>query len=160
TPTDGIAHQEISKFLWYQKPHFSCESFPRHVLPTSFFDDIGAANVEQPLYLTMLYAVVWRLFGVDWTATHYILPAAVTLSFLVVYVCARAFMPAILSAALALFFVSSPFFIEFTLSPRDGVKHPFALAICALLVGLGTAVCRPVRFIAVAAGVGLLIGIG
>jgi hypothetical protein len=160
TPADGMALQEISKFLWFRKLHYSCESFPRHVLPTSFFDDIGAANVEQPLYLTMLYAVVWRLFGVEWTATNYVVAATVSLSFLVVYVCARAFVPAILSAALALFFVSSPFFIEFTLSPRDGLKHPFALAICALLVGVGTAVCRPVRFIAVAAGVGMLIGIG
>jgi hypothetical protein len=160
TPADIDAVTTIETFFVSNQLDYSCDSFPRHVLATSFFDGIDSANVEQPLYLTVLYAVMWRWLGLHWTLTHYVAAATVALSFITVYLCARGFMPSIVSAALALIFVSSPFFIPFTLQPRDAVKFPFAVAISALLIAGNTAVRTPTRFISYACGVGLLIGIG
>lgn len=150
----------LDQFLRVRQLDFSCSSFPPHVSPTTFFDGIDTANAEQPIYLMLLYALLWRWFGVQWTVTYYVIAATVAASFVLMYVCARRFTPALVAAAAVLLFLSSPFFITNVLSPRDALKFPFAIAVAALLIAGGTAPRRPGRFIAFAGLTGLLIGIG
>src|SRR5262249_44285618 len=56
--------------------------------------------------------------------------------------------------------VASPSYLAFTLNPRDALKFPFAVAIAALLIARGTVSRRPMRNVAYACGVGVLIGVG
>jgi hypothetical protein len=160
TSADQAALDRLAQFLRVKQLDFPCGSFPRHLSPTSFFDGIHTANAEQPLYLILLYAVLWRWFGAQWTVTYYVIAATVAASFVLMYVCARRFTPPLIAAPAALLFLSSPFFITNVLSPRDALKFPFAVAIGALLIAGGTARRRPRRFIAFAGLTGLLVGIG
>ena len=157
--TEQAGLHEMHEFLYVRRLSYSCASFPR-VLPTSFFDDIDASNLEQPLYITLSYGVIWRWFGVHWAATYYVVGFTVALSFLITYFCARRFMPPIFAASLILWFLSSPFFIIQILSPRDLLKFPFVIAITGLLIGAGTSLRTPGRFIAFACAAGALIGVG
>jgi hypothetical protein len=140
---------------------FSCDSIPASALRTSFFaEGLDNHNVEQPLYLTVVYAILWRLFGVNWAVTNCFVSATVALSFLAVYLCARGFLGPFFSAASALIFISNPFYMAYAPNLRDALKVPFAVAIAALLIWRGTAARSPIRFVAFAAGIGLLIGVG
>ncbi len=158
-PADTVAVGRIREFLEGTQPNYECALFPQHVLATSFFDGIDSANVEQPIYLTLLYGVLWRWFGTQWQLTKDVVAATVALSFLSIYFCARPFVRPLAAAAAALFFVFNPFYIAFTLTPRDAIKFPFAVAIAALTIAVA-AVHRPKRFIFLACLLGLLIGIG
>jgi len=160
TAEDLAAMQAVDAFLHVHSPSFFCASFPRHVVPTSVFDGVDSSNVEQPLYLMLSYGVLWRLFGIDWASTHYVVAGLVAASFLVMYLCAWRFMPAPLAAAAILLFLASPFFIRNILSPRDALKFPMAIGIAALLIGYAPLPRRPLRFIGFAAAIGLLIGLG
>jgi len=160
-PDDAAALQPVDAFLEVQTLQLSCASFPRHVVATSVFDGIGTSNSEQPVYLMLSYGLLWRWLGPHWSLTYYVIGAVVAASFLVTYLCACRFMPALLAAAVSLLFVSSPFFIQSAYwSPRDAVKAPFAIGIAALLIGPATSPRRPLRFLAFAGGLGLLIGVG
>jgi hypothetical protein len=155
------ALNQMNAFLSVSQLDFSCDSFPQHLLaPTSFFDGIDASNTEQPLYLILLYGVLWSWFGLHWAVTHFILGAVVALSFLSIYFCGRLFMPPLVIAAVSLLFLSSPFFLTNILSPRDALKLPFAIGISALLIGCGTSPRPPIRFLLFACIVGVAIGIG
>src|SRR5262249_1854647 len=83
TAEDLAAMQAVDAFLNARSLGFSCASFPRHVVPTSVFDGVDSSNVEQPLYLMLSYGVLWRLFGIDWASTDYVIAGLVAASFLV-----------------------------------------------------------------------------
>src|SRR5262245_6732727 len=160
TDADHAALDTLNAFLEVRRLDFPCASFPQHVAPTTLVDGIDVANAEQPLYLMLVYGLAWRSFGVHWAVTYYVVAAIAAISFVVLYLCLRPFVPALVAVAAALLFLSSPFFITNALSPRDALKFPFAVGIAALLIGRGTAPRRPARFIGFAALIGLLIGIG
>jgi hypothetical protein len=160
TQADTRAVGRIREFLEGTHPNYACASFPQHVLATSFFDGIDSSNVEQPIYLTLLYGVLWRWFGPQWQLTKDVVAATVALSFLSIYFCARPFMRPLAAAAAALFFVFNPFYIAFTLTPRDAIKFPFAVVIAALTIGIAGSVPQPKRFFFLACCLGLSIGIG
>src|SRR5262245_50095285 len=135
TATDAAALAQVESFLRVERLDFSCTSFPQRVTETNFFDGIGATNTEQPTYIILSYAVLWRTFGTHWNLTFHVIGAIVAFSFLIVYLCARPFMPALVALGTTLLFLSSPLFIPHILSPRDALKFPFAVAIAALLIG-------------------------
>src|SRR5207253_925090 len=99
-------------FLFLHTLHFSCSSFPAHVVATSVLDGVDSSNVEQPIYLMLLYGVLWRWFGTDWSLTYYVVAALAAVSFLMLYLCARRFMPGLFAAIAILLFLTSPFFIR------------------------------------------------
>jgi len=160
-PADDIAAmQDVDAFLHVRRLEFSCRSFPRNVVATSVFDGIASSNVEQPLYLMLSYGVLWRWLGPNWWVSHYVIAALVAMSFLLLYVATQRLMPPLLAASAILIFLASPIFIRDVLSPRDALKFPFVVGITALLIGYATMPRTPLRFVAFAAGLGLLIGIG
>ena len=114
----------------------------------------------MPLYLMGLFGVLWRLFGVNWAVSGYILGASAAAAFLPMYLCARRFTNGILAGAIVLLLLASPLYTANNISPRDALKIPFVMAISALLVGCGTVSRRPVRFLMFAGIVGLVVGIG
>jgi len=156
---DVAAMQAVNEFLHVATLQFSCSSFPRRVIATSVFDGLDSSNTEQPIYLMLLYGGLWRLFGVDWTVTYYIIATVIAVSFLAAYLCTRRLMPGFIAAPAILLFFSSPLFIKSILSPRDVLKLPFIIVIAALLIGHATPPRRPLRFLAFASGIGLLIGL-
>jgi len=157
---DVAAVQQADAFLYVSSPQFSCTSFPRHALATSVFDGIPTSNVEQPHYLMLAYGMLWRWLGPNWWVSQYVIAALVAISFLLLYLCTWRFMPPLLAAGVILLFLSSPVFIRNVLSPRDALKFPFVVGITALLVGYATVPRRRLPFLAFAAGLGLLIGVG
>src|SRR5688572_2983787 len=142
-PDDVAGLGQVEAFLAVRRPELSCDEFPRRVSPTSFFDGIEAANTEQPMYLMLSYAILWRAFGLDWSLTYGVLAAVFALSFLAIHFCLRPFVPAAVAAGAALIFLSSPLFVANILSPRDALKFPFAVVIGALLIGGATSRRRP-----------------
>ena len=160
TSADTVGLSGLVAFLELRQPRYSCGAFPPHAVATSVFDGIEPANVEHPFYLVLLYGILWRWFGVQWALLDYLVAASVALSFAVVYVCARGFMPPFVAAAVALGFVANPLYLAFSTNPRDALKFPFAVAIAAVLIAGGTAARRPLRYLRYAGGVGLLIGVG
>ncbi|HKD37888.1 MAG TPA: hypothetical protein VKB78_13845, partial [Pirellulales bacterium] len=112
------------------------------------------------MYLTSLYAVLWRWLGLNWQVTLDIVAGFVALSFLVIYFCLRPFLHPIVSAGAALFFVANPFYISFTPLPRDSLKFPFFVSIAALIVAIAAAPRSPRGFFLFACLLGLSIGIG
>lgn len=160
TPEDRAALRAVDGFLNSHPLDFSCASFPRHVAGTSFFDGIEAANTEQPMYLMLLYGVLWRLLGLHWWVTYYVLAGVFALSFLAMYLSLRPFSNAIAASAISLVFLSSPLFVASILTPRDALKFPFAVAIVAGLVGFVSVPRATGRFLGFAFLIGLLIGVG
>jgi hypothetical protein len=166
TPADTAALAQLGVFLSLHQTDFSCGLFPRHMASASFLDGVDATNVEQPLYLILTYGVLWRVFGPHWDVTYYVIATTFALSFLIIYLCARAFMSALVAAVLALYFIAEllllpgPFHLSSVLSPRDALKLPFAVGIAALLIGSATPLRKPIRFLSFACGVGLTIGLG
>src|SRR5262245_61764028 len=125
TAADAAALAQVETFLRVDCLDLSCASVPQHVVATGFFHGIGATNTEQPTYVILSYALLWRLFGLHWSLTFYVIGAIVAASYLVVYFCGRPFMPALLAFATTLLFLSSPLFLPHVLSPRDALKFPF-----------------------------------
>jgi hypothetical protein len=159
TEADRAGLNEIDEFLHVRQLDYTCKSFPR-VLPNTIFDGIDPNNAEQPYYLVLIYGLIWRLFGVHWAATYYVVSGVIALSFLAIYFCARQFTPQIVAASGALLFLICPVFITNIVSPRDALKFPFAVAIAGLLIGTGTILRTPIRFLLFACMIGGLIGIG
>jgi hypothetical protein len=152
---------QLDLFLTFQRAELPCSLFPHDVPATSFFDGIDTANVEMPLYLMGLFGLLWRLFGVSWVVTGYILAASMAAAFLTMYLCARRFMSAPVAALIVLFLLASPLYITNNISPRDALKFPFVVGIGAVLVGYATTTPRtPNRFLLFAGVLGLAIGIG
>jgi len=160
TAEDRAGAEQVSAFLRIDRAELSCASFPRNVVATSVFDGFDFSNVDQPLYLTLSYGMLWRWFGPNWWLNHYLVATLVAVSFLLLYLSAQRFAPPLLAAGAILLFLSSPVFIRNVLSPRDALKFPFVVGITALLVGYATAPRRRLPFVAFAAGLGLLIGVG
>jgi hypothetical protein len=147
-------------FLTFERADLPCSLFPHDVPAASFFDGIDTANVEMPLYLMGLFGLLWRLFGVSWVVTDYILAASSAAAFLIMYLCARRFTNAPVAALIALFLLATPLYITNNISPRDALKFPFIMGIGALLVGYAAMPRRPTGFLLFAGIVGLIIGIG
>src|SRR5262249_3416145 len=154
TASDQAGLGKIDTFLEGRRVDDLCGSFPQHVQATSIFDRIDAPNAAQPLYLTLLYGILWHWSGPQWQIGHAIVAATVALSFLVVYFGARPFTRPTVAAAAGLLFVFDPFYITFSLPPRDGIKFPFAIAAALLIISVVTAPRRRARLLLWAAGVG------
>src|SRR5262245_13197832 len=160
TPADVAGLAYVNAFLSVSVPDFSCSLFPQHVVPTSFLDGIGAANTEQPTYIILLYGVLWRLFGLHWSVTLGVVGGIAAISFLVVYLCARRFMSPLIACGTIILFFASPLYLPHILSPRDGLKFPFAVAVSALLITAVASPKSPGRFLLAAACTGATIGVG
>ena len=160
TSADAAALEQVKAFMNVAHLNFSCSLFPQHVVDTSFFDGIDAANTEHPIYLMVLYGLLWHWFGLHWSLTFHVIGATVAVSFLLVYLCARPFMPVLVAAGVTLLFLFSPLFIPNVLSPRDALKFPFAVGIAALLIAAVPSPRSPYRFVFLASCTGLIIGVG
>jgi hypothetical protein len=160
TAGDLKAMGYVTNFLLAARQDLPCDALPQHLQETSLLNGLDTSNVEQPFNLILLYAVLWRLFGPSWTVTYFVIAGVLAASFLVIYVCLRRFTSAPAAAAMTLIFISSPFVVTNILSPRDAAKLPFAIAIPALLIGLGSRPRSPIRYCLFAGFMGLLIGIG
>jgi hypothetical protein len=157
---DSAAYENADRFLHLSTSSFSCHDFPRHLAYRNRFESAESSNVQQPIYLMLLYGSLWRLFGVDWKVTNYLVAANAAASVLLLYLCCARFGNAILAAIASLAFVVSPVFLQNALSPRDGLKFPFAIAVSALLVTWCTSPCQPRALLFRSLAIGLLIGIG
>jgi hypothetical protein len=169
TAADAAALEQVMAFLRVHRPDLSCDLLPQHLVSTSFRDGFDTGNAELPVYLMLLFGVLWRWFGLNWHLTAYVIGATVAASFLCIYVCARPFMPVLVAAAVALLFLMSPLFIANVASPRDALKFPFAVTIAALLVtaaavpraGAPPRMLHPaLRLMLLAAFIGTVLGIG
>ncbi len=160
TPEDKAAYSDIDTFLHLRTADFSCSNFPAHVATADFLESSAFSNVEQPIYLMMVYGTLWRLFGVHWSLTAYLIAACAAISALLLFLCCVRFGHAALAAAASLAFVISPVFLQNSISPRDGLKFPFAVGISALLVTWATSPCLPRRLLLRAIVIGLSIGVG
>jgi hypothetical protein len=160
TAADLEAMGHVSNFLNATRHDLPCDLFPHHLQQTSLLRGLEIANVEQPVNLILLYAMLWRLLGPSWTATYLVIASVLAASFLVIYFCLRRFTSAAAAAAVTLIFISSPFVLTNVLSPRDAAKLPFAVAISALLICFSSRSRPPLHYCRFAALIGLLIGIG
>ena len=160
TPADRAAFTKIKQFLQFEQPTFACRDFPIHVFHTGFLDGIDAANVEIPMYLNALYAVVWYIGGVNWQSTYYVIGLGVAIEFIVVLICLRAFVSSLTASILSFLFVTSPFIMCFSVYLRDMLKFPFAICIAALAIYTCAKPRPPSRFVLLAGAIGLLTGIG
>jgi len=159
TRDDEAGAREVKAFLNLQQMAFPCASFPRHI-SSSILNGMEWSNEEAPIYLSMIYGTIWKIFGVQWQVTYYVISIMGALIFLVIYWCARAFVPSLLAAVAGFSFLCGPIMLANLLDPRDSMKIPFVLATAAVLVGRATRPRRPGRFVLFACGVGLLIGVG
>jgi hypothetical protein len=153
------ASAEIKNFLFLRQSDYSCASFPK-VAMHGLIGGQENAHSQMPMYLSMLYGQIWRLFGVHWAATYYVVGLIGVMIFLSIYFCGRAFMPPLAAAGIALIFLCSPVMLSQAANPRDSMKAPFFIAVTALLIGAGTTPRQPSRFILFSCAVGFLIGIG
>lgn len=152
------AESALSDFLFVKRMTYSCSLFDAK--PTSFFDGLDSSNVEQPMYLKLLYGVLWRVVGLDWRISYWVDGGIVAASFLALYLCLRAFAPPLIIAPLTLAFLASPLYITHILAVRDACKFPFYLLIAAILVRVTALPRRPRDTIMLACAIGALIGIG
>ena len=159
-PNPRSPQHQLELFLTFERAELPCKLFPHDIPAASFFDGIDTANVEVPLYLIGLFGLLWRLFGVSWTVTGYILAASTAAAFLIMYLCARRFTNPPVAALIVLLLLATPLYITNNISPRDALKFPFIMGIGALLVGYATAPRRPTRFLLFTGILGLIIGIG
>jgi hypothetical protein len=111
-------------------------------------------------YLLTLVSLVWRVTGVTWLAVKGILAVALALTLVLVYGVMRQGMGRILSLTATYFFLTTPNLIFNTTSVRDFLKVPFFYAILLILGWLVRNPPRGIRFLAVAALLGSLIGLG
>jgi hypothetical protein len=161
TAADQVAMQQINEFLAVRQLDYSCASFPSsHLVMTGILNGAEYRNGLAPIYLSFVYGLIWRMFGVHWAATYYVIGLTAALSFLAVYFCSRPFMPTIIACAVALAFLCSPIMAVHILNPRDSLKMPFIIAAAGLLIGAGTAPRRPFGFVLFACAIGVLVGIG
>jgi len=160
TPDDTTAVGKIRQFLEGIEPNYTCASFPQHLMPTSLLDGIDWSNANWPMYLTLVYGILWRWLGATWQVTFDIVGGVVPLSFLALYFCLRPFLHSLVSAAAALLFICNPFYISFTLFPRDSLKFPFFIGIAALIIAIAAPTHAPRRFLVLASLLGLSIGVG
>jgi hypothetical protein len=160
TADDLAAYWNVLKFLRLRRLSLSCSDLPQHLAATNVLESADSSNVEQPIYLTLVYGALWRIFGLSWGLTAYLIAANAALSALLLYICCRRFAGAALAAFGALAFVLSPVFLENSLSPRDGIKFPFAIGVATLLIVWGTAACRTWGLLMRAVVIGLAIGVG
>jgi hypothetical protein len=156
---DEAASREVVNFLYVRQLDYSCAAFP-HVAMTGIFGGADYSNEEAPIYLSLLYGQIWRVFGVHWAATYYVIGLTAALSFIAIYFCIRPFAPDLLAAGAALAFLCNPLVLAQILNPRDCMKMPFFIAVAAVLIGAGTIPRSPHRFILFACAVGALIGVG
>ena len=158
---DKVAVAKLNEtFLSRERLDYSCNDLPNQIDKRPIWEGLDVANVEQPLYLMIVYGVLWRWFGLHWAVTYVVIATTVAASFLVLYICARRFMGAVFAAGLVLLFLSSPFFVTHLWSPRDAIKFPFAVGIAGLLVAGIAARRKPFNFLGFASSVGALIGVG
>lgn len=157
---DQLAIQRADDFLTERTDDDPCSAFPQDVPFRSIFDGLDYSNDEAPVYLTLLYGQIWRFFGVTWMATYYVVGLTGALTFLVLYGCARPFVPAGVAALVGFAFLICPMTLASILTPRDFMKVPFVIGVTALLIWSAAKSRRVRSFLGFACAVGVAVGIG
>ncbi|HPG67259.1 MAG TPA: tetratricopeptide repeat protein [Candidatus Hydrogenedentes bacterium] len=132
--------------------------------PASLPDDIPLRRLRDwdkcHRYLLTLVGVVWRLFGISWTTYKIPMALLYCVTAAVAYGVFRLGMNRFLSAVGTLLFISSPQVLLTLLHLRDYSKAPFILLVLLILGYLLKKPVRPRRFVALAAVLGFVLGLG
>jgi len=115
---------------------------------------------NQYLFLMWSIGLTWWLFGISWAALKILAAALYLLAAVAAYTLFRTVAGRVLSVVGALYFLSAPLTLEYLPVFRDFGKVPFILFVLALLVVLLKHRHPARRYLALAAAMGLTIGIG
>lgn len=145
----------VNAFLDLDRPDLPLRLLPEE-LPKR-----EASNFERlHPYGMMALGLAWRHFGIHWGALNGLLTLGFALLCLGAYAFFRAGAGRFAAFAAAMAIVASPAILYILPQYRDFSKAPFLIAELAVLAWIVRRRLNPLPFLATAAGMGLLLGIG
>jgi hypothetical protein len=111
-------------------------------------------------YLYYVIGATWWLFGISWRAIGVLQAIVLSVTALILYGLFRLGMNRFLSAVGALLFISTPLVLSQLMSERDFFKAPFILGCILILGSLAKKGVSTRRYFLLAAGAGLVAGVG
>lgn len=152
---DAAAVPALRDFLDVKADHLDLDEIPADlpVMPPPTYE-------QWHRYLIYMVAIVWRLFGVSWSAFKLFYVILYVLAGLIVFLLGRLAMPLVPALIVAAAFSLNPVVYGFLAHSRDFAKAPFILAVLLLLAVMVRYRLRPRAYLLTAALLGLVMGVG
>jgi hypothetical protein len=144
----------LTRFLAHEDDRFSCDVL--RSAPLSSRPLVQGAW----LYLLLMTAGAWKLFGVSWSGLVPLCGFLFGLTSTAAYAIFRFGMGRVLAAAATFAFSVSTLNLLELLNIRDYARAPFMLALVAMALGIGLRRLTPRRLVALCGAYGALAGIG
>jgi len=153
---DDAAIPALGRFLRQEADRFSCAELPPQ---PPLRKVVGAQPWLMWSHLLRSAAVIWSVTGIGWTQLAPLAALFFGVTVALAFVVLRVVSGTVLSAAGALFVLTSPLFLIELPQFRDFSKVPFMLGVAWLLAQLLITPITPRRLLAVAAGYGAVVGL-